>query len=89
MIHDYILKLSETIDSSKKYQKIKSFFRSILEDTSYPYKKYFDYFMIFLILVSVGILIASKTVQIPDWIVSFVLYFVTTIFAIEYLLGFG
>ena len=86
MIHDYILKLSETIDSSKKYQKIKSFFRSILEDTSYPYKKYFDYFMIFLILISVGILIASKTVQIPDWIVSFDLYFVTTIFAIEYLL---
>jgi len=81
-----ILKLSEKIDKSIQYQKTKSFFRLLLEDVNYPYKKYFDYFMIFLILGSITILIASKTVEIPEWLIDFELYFVTTIFAIEYLL---
>jgi len=74
------------IDNSPKYQKIKSFFKLLLEDVNYPYKKYFDYFMIFLILGSITILIVSKTVNIPEWLIDFELYFVTSIFAIEYLL---
>ncbi len=74
------------IDNSPKYQKTKSFFRLLLEDANSPYKKYFDYFMIFLILGSITILIASKTVEIPEWLIGFELYFVTSIFAIEYLL---
>ncbi len=85
-MHDFILKLSEKIDKSIKYQKTKSFFRSLLEDVNYRYKKYFDYFMIFLIISSITILIASKTEKIPEWLVEFDLYFVTTIFALEYLL---
>jgi len=85
-MHNFIVKLSEKIDNSIKYQKTKSFFRSLLEDVNYPYKKYFDWFMIFLILVSITILIASKTTKIPEWLVGFDLYFVTGIFALEYLL---
>jgi len=85
-MHNFILKLSETIDKSVKYQKVKSFFRSLLEDASYPYKRYFDAFMIFLIVVSISILIMSKTGKIPEWLVEFDLYFVTSIFALEYLL---
>ncbi len=85
-MHNFIFKLSEKIDNSIKYQKTKSFFRSLLEDVNYPYKKYFDYFMIFLIIGSITILIASKTEKIPEWLVDFDLYFVTTIFALEYLL---
>jgi len=85
-MHNFILKLSHRIDSSERYQKTKSFFRLLLEDVNYPYKKYFDYFMIFLILGSVTILIASKTVDIPEWLITFELYSVTTIFALEYLL---
>jgi len=85
-MHDFILKLSHTIDKSSKYQKTKSFFRSLLEDVNYPYKKYFDYFMIFLIIGSITVLIASKTLELPQWLINLDLYLVTTIFALEYLL---
>ena len=85
-MHNFILTLSHKIDNSSRYQKTKSFFRSILEDVNYPYKKYFDYFMIFLIIGSIGILIASKTVKIPEWLIDLDLYFVTIVFALEYLL---
>ena len=85
-MHDFILKLSHKIDSSVRYQKIKSFFRSLLEDVNYPYKKYFDAFMILLIVISISILILSKSEKIPAWLVEFDLYFVTSIFALEYLL---
>lgn len=85
-MHDFIVKLSHKIDSSVRYQKTKSFFRSLLEDVNYPYKKYFDAFMIFLIIVSISILVMSKSGKIPEWLVEFDLYFVTAIFALEYLL---
>ena len=86
MMHNFILKFSKTIDKSVKYQKVKSFFRSLLEDVNHPYKRYFDAFMILLIVISISILIMSKTGKIPEWIVEFDLYFVTGIFALEYLL---
>lgn len=85
-MHHFILKLSQMIDNSSRYQKTKSFFKSLLEDVNYPYKKYFDYFMIFLIIGSISILIASKTTEIPGWLINLDLYLVTTIFALEYLL---
>ena len=85
-MYNFILKLSETIDKSERYQKTKSFFRSLLNDVSYPYKRYFDAFMILLIVISIGILVMNKSEKIPDWLVTFDLYFVTAIFALEYLL---
>ena len=85
-MHDFIVKLSHKIDSSVKYQKVKSFFRALLEDLNHPYKKYFDMFMIGLIVISISILILSKSEKIPDWLVEFDLYFITSIFALEYLL---
>lgn len=87
-MHQFILKLSERIDRSQRYQKTKSFFRSLLEDVNYPYKRYFDAFMILLIVISISILIMNKSGKIPDWLVTFDLYFVTSIFALEYLLRF-
>lgn len=85
-MHDFFIKPFENIDKSVKYQNTKKFFRSLLEDANYPYKKYFDYFMIFLIIGSVSVLIASKTVELPGWLIDIDLYFVTTVFALEYLL---
>ncbi len=85
-MQDLLLKLSHVLDNSSRYKKTKSFFRKLLQDVNYPYKKYFDYFMIFLILGSITILIAGKTLHIPAWLIDFELYLVTTIFAIEYLL---
>ncbi|MEA1879470.1 MAG: NAD-binding protein [Campylobacterota bacterium] len=85
-MHNLILKLSTAIDASQKYQKTKSFFRALLNDVNYPYKRYFDAFMIFLIVISIAILVMNKSGKIPDWLVMFDLYFVTAIFALEYLL---
>jgi len=85
-MHDFIVKLSTAIDQSVRYQKTKSFFRSLLEDVSYPYKKYFDLFMIILIVISIFILILSKSEKVPEWLVTFDLYFITGVFALEYLL---
>lgn len=85
-MHDFIVKLSHKIDGSVRYQKTKSFFRALLEDVNYPYKKYFDVFMIVLIVISISILIMSKSGKIPEWLVEFDLYFVTAVFALEYLL---
>lgn len=85
-MHELILKLSGKIDSWEGYQKTKSFFRSLLNDTSYPYKKYFDWFMIALIIISIAILILSKSEKLPAWLLEFDLYFITAVFALEYLL---
>jgi voltage-gated potassium channel len=81
-----MVKLSHAMHNSVGYQKTKSFFRSLFEDLSYPYKKYFDVFMIGLIMVSVSILVVNKTQNIPQWLVDIDLYFITAIFILEYLL---
>ncbi|NOR55677.1 MAG: hypothetical protein GQ531_05665 [Sulfurovum sp.] len=85
-MHSLLLKLSERIDKSSKYQKTKSFFRSLLDDVNYPYKKYFDMFMVFLIIVSISVLILDQSGKIPGWLVTLDLYLVTSIFALEYFL---
>lgn len=85
-MHEWIVKLSQMNDSSVRYQRTKSFFRSLLNDIHYPYKKYFDWFMISLILISITILILSKSGRLPEWAVNVDLYFITTVFALEYLL---
>lgn len=85
-MHYYILKLSENIDKSVKYQKTKSFFRAILDDVTYPYKKYFDMFMVFLIIVSISVLVLDQSGKIPEWLVTIDFYVVTSIFALEYFL---
>lgn len=46
-----------SLDSSTTYTKIKTFTRNLLENNHYPYKKYFDFCMIFLVLSTIGILI--------------------------------
>lgn len=85
-MHNFILRLSKKIDNSVRYQKIKSFFRALLEDPNYRYKRYFDWFMIALIIFSISTLILSKSEKIPEWVVQVDLYVVTGVFALEYLL---
>ncbi|MDD3591646.1 MAG: NAD-binding protein [Sulfurovum sp.] len=85
-MYDWIVKLSQMMDRSVRYQAAKSFFRSLLNDINYPYKRYFDWFMISLILISITILILSKSDKLPEWAVNVDLYFITTVFALEYLL---
>jgi voltage-gated potassium channel len=71
--------------SSQKYQNVKGFFYNLLENDKYPYKKYFDFFMIFIILTSVTILVIDVKSRVPEWIRDIDLYFITGVFIIEYL----
>ncbi len=81
-----LIKLAFLVDNSLRYQRIKRFFRNLLENDDYPYKKYFDYFMIFLILTSVVIIIEEVKTSIAKWLYYYDVYFVTGVFIIEYLL---
>ena len=71
---------------STRYQAVKGFFRNILNNPDYPYKKYFDLFMIGLILSSVWILVHEVKHPLPHWVDIYDLYVVTLIFIVEYLL---
>ncbi|MFK5975434.1 MAG: ion channel [Sulfurovum sp.] len=65
---------------------IKGFCRALLDDVESPYKRYFDSFMIVLIILSTTLLVVDKSETIPYWLYNFDLYFVTYLFAVEYLL---
>ena len=82
----FLVKFAYFLESSEKYQSVKRFFYNLLENDDYPYKKYFDFFMIFVILSSVTLLVMDVKHHVPQWLDDLDLYFVTTVFIIEYLL---
>ena len=85
-IEQLLIDLAFWIDGSTRYQKVKTFFRNLLENEDYRYKHYFDFFMIFLIISSVIIIIEEVTTPIAKWLYYYDVYFVTAVFIIEYLL---
>ena len=82
----YLIALSYFLESASRYQRIKEFFNNILNNDDYPYKKYFDLFMVVIILSSVTILVIDVREHVAAWLDYYDLYIVTTIFIIEYLL---
>jgi len=85
-MHHVMVKLAYLMYYSPYYQKTKLFFRALFEDLSYPYKKYFDAFMILLIIVSISVLVIDKTHNVPAWLIDTDIYFITGIFIAEYVL---
>ncbi|MEA3492394.1 MAG: NAD-binding protein [Campylobacterota bacterium] len=85
-MHKIIVTLSYKINTYHRYNRVKSFVRSILTDNKFRYKRYFDIFMIFLILSSTSILVTNEISGTPLWLTSFDLYVISSIFALEYLL---
>ena len=81
-----LLSFAYFLDSSKFYNRIKKFVYDLIENDEYKYKRYFDIFMIFVILSSVTLLVMDVKRHIPHWLDDFDLYFVTTVFVVEYLL---
>jgi len=71
---------------SNSYQKIKRFFYNFLENETYKYKKYFDFFMIMLIFLSVSILIHEVKNNLNDFLLYLNTYIISFIFFIEYIL---
>lgn len=72
------------LDSSYSYNLLKEFTRNILENNQYPYKKYFDFFMIFLVLSTIGILIYEVNHTKVE-ILNTYEYFAIAVFIIEWL----
>jgi len=81
-----LVKFAYFLEGSQRYAKIKRFFYNLLENDDYPYKKYFDVFMIFVILSSVTLLVMDVKHHVPKWLDDLDLYIVTVVFVVEYLL---
>jgi len=76
------------LQASKSYQGFKGFFHALLEDEDYPYKKYFDYFMMLLIFSSVMLLIRGVKYELPSSAHFYNNYIISVVFLSEYLLRF-
>jgi len=85
MVSETIVKFAFLVNGSDTYKKVKIFFVNILNRPEYPYKKYLDSFMIFLILTSVGILVYEVRNPVPEWMDFYDIYIVSFIFFIEYI----
>ncbi len=81
-----LVNFSFFLEESKRYNKIKKFFRNLLENHNYKYNKYFNYWMIFLIISSVIIIIDEVKHPIEHWLLFYDMYIVTFFFVIEYIL---
>lgn len=80
----YIISLSYKLETSKNYKRFKEFTSNILENNSYPYKKYFDTMMIFLVLSTIAILIFDVNHKNLRLLSDYEL-FAVIVFSIEYL----
>jgi voltage-gated potassium channel len=88
MISDAIVRFAYWINGSQRYRQVKNFFNDLLNNPDYPYKKYVDSFMIFLILTSVGILVYDVRHPVPAWMDIYDIYIVSIIFLVEYMIRF-
>ncbi len=79
-----LLAISFNLEVSPRYKSSKTFVYNLLENNSYRYKKFFDFFMIFLVLSTIGILIFEvnhKQIKYLDLYETFAII----IFILEYL----
>jgi len=83
---DKLLSLALFLHRSKKYKAYKQFARNLLFDANNTYKRYFDLTIIFLVISSVLILVYEVKHPVPQWLDNYDIYFVSIVFALEYLL---
>lgn len=84
-ISNWLIYLAYYLEDSKRYKRYKEFFSDILNNQKYIGKVYFDFFMIFLVLLSVGILVYDvKNPLGEEWF--YVESAILIVFLIEYLL---
>ena len=84
MLKEKILRLSYYLASSRKYREIKRRVDRILNDSTSENKRYFDSFMIFLVLSTILILILEIKNELPRWVYLYEA-FAVIIFIIEWL----
>ena len=78
--------LAYFLNSSSKYRIVKHYFYRLFNDDRFAQKKYFDYFMISLVLASVVILVRDVKHDVPETLTYFNSYVISIIFFIEYIL---
>lgn len=83
-----VVALAYALETSHYYKSTKKFFYNLLENHNYPYKRYFDIFMMILIFSSVFILIREVRHTVNDFWATFNDYIISVIFLIEYVLRF-
>jgi len=83
-----VVALAYFLETFSLYQKTKKFFYNLLENQNYPYKRYFDVFMMVLIFSSVFILIREVRHTVNDFWAVFNDYIISVIFLVEYVLRF-
>ena len=88
MIEKILIYFATYVNVSKGYNQTKSFFRTLFEDDTYKYKKFFDIFMILIVLSSVFILLYDVKNELGRIFYFYDIYVVTTIFVVEYLIRF-
>lgn len=81
-----LVSLALALNRSRGYRRIKEFFWNLLNNDRYPLKRYFDLFMVGVVLFSVAILIYDVDYQLPPILEKLDLYIITPIFIVEYLL---
>jgi len=86
LIAKILIFLARYLNTNQKYKKTKRFFYNLLENDSYKYKKYFDIFMIFMVLSSVFVLLYDVKNKLGRILYIYDIYVITTLFIIEYLL---
>ncbi|MFY9142295.1 ion transporter [Sulfuricurvum sp.] len=86
MVGQWIVGLAFFLHTSPRYRHYKKFFYNLLENSAYPYKKYFDYFMMSLIVISVYILIRHVKHEMSEGWLFFNSYVISLIFFMEYML---
>jgi len=85
-MNEIVYHIAKSLDNSPRYIDTKKFIKDILYDERNPYKKYFDLFIIFLIISSVFILIYGVKHHVAKWVDDYDIYFVSSVFLMEYLL---
>ena len=65
---DLIVKFAYILEASKRYYSTKHFVYELLEDSNSRKRKYFDFFMIFLVLSTVAILIYEVNHEVLPWL---------------------
>ena len=88
MIEKLLIYIATLLNVSKGYNNAKNFFRNLLENDNYKYKKVFDVFMILIVLSSVFILLYDVKNSLGRILYIYDIYVVTTIFIVEYFIRF-
>lgn len=79
-----IISILYSIDNSNRYTSTKEFCKNILENSQFKYKKYFDFFMIFLVLTTIATLIYEVNHPVIPILIDYE-YFAVGVFALEWL----